>query len=82
MSRRLQVLLQDEEFEQLRAEAASQGLTLSEWVRQALRSARSERAGGDRTAKLAAVRAAARHDFPTADIDQMLEEIEQGYRTA
>jgi hypothetical protein len=30
--------------------------------------------------KLRAVRAAARHEFPTGDIDQMLSEIEQGYR--
>jgi hypothetical protein len=34
---------------------------------------------GDQARKLAAVRAAARHDFPTAEIDRMLEEIEQGY---
>jgi hypothetical protein len=25
------------------------------------------------------VRAAARHSFPTADVDQMMAEIEQGY---
>jgi hypothetical protein len=31
------------------------------------------------TRKLEAVRLAARHDYPTADIDRMLEEIEQGY---
>ena len=30
--------------------------------------------------KLRAVRAAARLDFPTGDIDKMLREIEQGYR--
>jgi hypothetical protein len=29
--------------------------------------------------KLEVVRAAARHAFPTADIDQMLGEIEHGY---
>lgn len=29
--------------------------------------------------RLRAVRAAARHAFPTADIDQMLSEIERGY---
>ena len=28
----------------------------------------------------AAIRAAARHDFPAADIDRMLREIESGYR--
>ena len=29
--------------------------------------------------KISVVRAAARHDFPTADIDRMLAEIERGY---
>jgi len=29
--------------------------------------------------KLEAIRAAAKWDFPTADIDRMLEEIEKGY---
>jgi hypothetical protein len=32
--------------------------------------------GADR--KIAAIRAAARHGFPTADIDRMNEEIERG----
>ena len=34
---------------------------------------------GDPARKLAAVRAAVGHEFPTADIDAMLEEIESGY---
>ncbi len=79
VSKRLQVLLGDEEFEELRAIASGQGMTLSEWARQVLRRARAERPGGDRARKLAAVRAAARHAFPTADIEAMLEEIERGY---
>jgi hypothetical protein len=33
----------------------------------------------DPEAKLKAVRKASRYSFPTADIDQMLSEIEQGY---
>ena len=81
MSKRLQVVLQDEEFEQLREFARARGLTLSEWVRQVLRRARTERPAGDRARKLAAVRAAARHSFPTADIEEMLAEIERGYAT-
>lgn len=79
MSKRLQVILRDEEFERLREVAHEQGLTVSEWVRQVLRRARTERPAIDRSRKLAAVRAAARHDFPTADIDEMLAEIERGY---
>ena len=35
----------------------------------------------ERETKLKAVRKAAEYSFPTADIAQMLEEIERGYRT-
>lgn len=79
MSKRLQVLLGEEEFEQIRALAAREGLTVSEWVRQVLRRVRREHPSGDQARKLAAVRAAARHEFPTADIERMLAEIERGY---
>ena len=53
-------------------------MTVSEWVRQALRNAlrREPVVSSDR--KLAAVRAAVRNEFPTAGIDQMLAEIERG----
>jgi len=81
MSKRLQVVLGDEEFERLRRAAEDEGVTVSAWVRKALRRAGAERAGGDRARKLAAVRAAARHEFPTADIDEMLADIERGYGT-
>jgi transposase len=40
---------------------------------------RRDRSSSDRARKLAAVRAAARHSFPTADIDEMLAEIGRGY---
>ena len=61
--------------------AARDGLTLSEWVRQKLRHAGRREASGGVDRKLDAIRAAVRNDFPTADIDQMLREIESGYRT-
>jgi hypothetical protein len=38
-------------------------------------------AGGDTERKLAAVQAAVRHEYPTADIGQLLAEIESGYRS-
>jgi len=79
MSKRLQVLLGDREYEELREIARSEGLTVSEWVRQVIRRERRERPSGDRARKLAAVRAAARHEFPTADIEDMLAQIERGY---
>lgn len=79
MSKRLQVVLDEEELRDIQRVARSQHVTVAEWVRQALREARRRRASGDPQKKLAAVRAAVRHSFPTADIGQMLEEIEAGY---
>lgn len=79
MSTRLQVVLDEQEMEAIREDARRHGLTVSEWVRQALRNVRREFSAGEPARKLAAVRAAARHNFPTADIDQMVAEIERGY---
>jgi hypothetical protein len=41
--------------------------------------ARRSEPGREVASKLDVIRAAARMDFPTADIDRMLEEIEHGY---
>ena len=54
-------------------------MTVAEWVRQALREVRQRQPGSDSRKKLDVVRNAAGHAFPTADIDQMLTEIERGY---
>ncbi len=79
MSKRLQVLLEEDELRELRDAAGREGLTLSAWVRRTLQQARGRQPRGDVATKLATIRAAARHDFPTADIDQMLAEIETAY---
>ena len=79
MSKRLQVVLADKELKAIREDAKRHGLTVSEWVRQALRLARQGSSSRDPARNLAAVRAASRHDFPTADMEQMLDEIERGY---
>lgn len=81
MSKRLQVLIPDAEMEELRKLARREHLALGEWVRRVLREARSQRPVQDPQAKLKAVRKAAEYSFPTADIEQMLAEIEQGYRS-
>ena len=54
-------------------------MTVSEWVRATLRDARRRLPSGDVERKLAAIRAADRHTYPTADIDLMLADIERGY---
>lgn len=79
MSKRLQVVVDDEEWAAVREAADAHGVSVSEWVRQTLREAQRRRPSGDVAAKLAAVRVAARHEFPTADIGQMIQEIERGY---
>lgn len=68
-----------EELEAIRAAAEERGVTVSEFVRETLREARRKVAFGDSERKLAAIRAADRHAYPTSDIDQMLGEIETGY---
>lgn len=78
MSKRLQVVLDDEEFEEIQRYARRQRMTMSEWVRQSLRECRRDEPAGDAVRKLGAVREAAEHAYPTAGIEQMLEEIEAG----
>ena len=79
MAKRLQIVLSDEEYLEVQAVARKQGLTVAGWVRQALRKARNGQSGVAE-AKLRAIAKASQYEFPTADIDVMLEEIESGYR--
>jgi hypothetical protein len=68
MSQRLQVLLDEAEFTEIRRVARRQRVTVAAWVRQALRRARQDEPSGYPRRKLAAVREAVRGAFPTADI--------------
>ena len=79
MSKRLQVVLDDEEWEEIREVAENQRLRASEWVRRTLREARRRLPEGERGRKLDALRAATRHSFPTVEVGRMLAEIESGY---
>ena len=78
MSKRLQVLLPDEEMNEIRRLAAAEQLTVGEWVRRSLRQAR-EQEPARIAAKLRAIHEAAQYSFPVGDIRQMIDEIEQGY---
>ena len=80
MSKRLQVLLPDPEMDEIRRLARRERLTVGEWVRRILREARSRQPVHEPQLKLKAVRKAAEYSFPTADIEQMLAEIERGYQ--
>ena len=79
MAKRLQVILQDPEYREIQRMARSRHMSLAEWVRQALGLARPRQPLGEVQKKLEAIRAAARHESPTSDIDTMLAEIERGY---
>jgi predicted 2-oxoglutarate/Fe(II)-dependent dioxygenase YbiX len=79
MSKRLQVLLDDVEYRALQKVARAERITVAEWVRQALRAARRRLPTRDADRKLASIRAATAHEFPTADVPQMLADIERGY---
>ena len=79
MSQRLQVLLDEREFAELRRVARAHGMSVAEWVRQALRAARRREPSVDPRRKLAAVREALRGAYPAPDTAQLLAEIEMGY---
>ncbi|MGH9510622.1 MAG: hypothetical protein ACRD2U_00650 [Terriglobales bacterium] len=81
MAKRLQVILQDPEYREIKKMARSRRMSLAEWVRQALDLARRREPFGDAGKKLEIIRAAARHEYPSADVESMLAEIESGYAT-
>ena len=81
MSKRLQVLLPDQEMKDIQQLALVERLTVGEWVRRTLREAREHKSINDPETKLKTIRRAAELSFPSADVEQMLNDIERGYRT-
>jgi hypothetical protein len=83
MSKRLQVVVGDDELERYARTADAVGLSMSEWARQALRAAEREVSDGDVEAKLALIRRAVgcESDGYEVDIETMLAETEAGYLT-
>jgi hypothetical protein len=79
MAKRLQVILKDPEYKEIQRVARSRRMSIAEWVRQALDVARRREPLGSIGKKLEAIQTATRHDYPVADIDGMLAEIETGY---
>lgn len=67
-------------MDEIRRLARRERLTVGEWVRRVLREARARQPVREPELKLKAVRRAAEYSFPTADIEQMLAEIEHGYQ--
>jgi DNA helicase IV len=79
MAKRLQVILKDPEYREIKRAARSRQMSIAEWVRQALAQAHRRQPVGRVGKKLEVIRAAARLDYPTGEIGRMLAEIEMGY---
>src|SRR5437763_5080766 len=80
MSKRLQVLLPDEEMKAIQEAAQLENMPVGQWVRKSLREIREQQPLKSKEFKLAAIRKAVELSLaPSCDIEQMLAEIEQGY---
>lgn len=79
VTKRLQVLLEDDELSEIQALASRRRQTTAAWVRDALRAARTAAEYPTVEAKLRAVREAAALAYPAGEIDEMLAEVERGY---
>lgn len=76
MSKRLQVLLAPKEYKSFQQIAKGVGLSLGEWVRQALRRAVEKKPHRTPEEMLANIRKAAQYNIsPSPPIEQMLKEI-------
>jgi len=78
MSKRLQIVLSDDEYRAVAEAAEQQGKPVARIVRDSLRRTLAEDAAFDPERRIAAVLRFARFAGPTGDIDQILEEIERG----
>lgn len=79
MTKRLQVLLDDDELSEIKALARRRRQTTAAWVRDALRAARTAADYPLPETRLRAVREAAALAYPIADMNELLAEIEHGY---
>ncbi|TVQ29020.1 MAG: ribbon-helix-helix protein, CopG family [Spirochaetaceae bacterium] len=79
MSVRLQVLLDKEELRRLKELAKREKMTVSDWVRRALRHEMNDRPAAGARRKLDLIRRYARYDFPSGDYDTIAVQIVSGY---
>ena len=81
MTKRLQVLFDDDELAEIQRLAKRERKTTATWVREALRAARVAQYPEAET-KLRAIREATTYAYPAGEIDDVLAEIERGYADA
>jgi hypothetical protein len=79
MTKRLQVLFDDDELAAIQRLAKRRRQTTAAWVRDVLRAARQAAAYPDPEPKLRAVREAMTHAYPIGEIDEILADIERGH---
>jgi hypothetical protein len=79
VTKRLQVLLDEDELSEIRRAARRKRLSVAEWVRTALREARVSEGGRPPRDKLRAVRSAMGHAFPTGSVEEMNADIARGH---
>jgi len=77
VSKRLQVVMPDDEYRAVASVARRRGTPLARLVRESLKRTVAEEAE-DPARRIAAVLRFARFTAPTGDIDQMLDEIDRG----
>lgn len=82
MTKRLQVLLEDEELAMIKRAARRRRQTVAEWVRSALRAAHEAEADTSPVDKLRILQRATAHAFPTGSMEEMLADIERSYGNA
>lgn len=77
MAKRVQVVLEDDEYQAIKAAAKARHITVAEWV---LQTVRQHKVNPPKTVeeKLRVIKEASQLNYPTADIDVMLREIEEG----
>ena len=78
MSTRLQIVIDETEARRFKRAAQRAGLTLSEWARVAMREAQKKRVGPSPEQRISALDRALQCAHPTADIEQMLKDIDKG----
>jgi hypothetical protein len=78
MSKRLQVVIPDDEYRAIEGAARRRGGTVSQLVRESLRRTVADEAGVDPERRVAAILRFARFSGPTGDIDAILADIERG----
>ncbi len=78
-AKRCQITLEDDEFADIERIAGRRNMTVEQWIEETVRLARSDyHARVRRIEKV--IKETSQLNFPTADIEQMLQEIEAGRR--